>query len=180
MNRIFSKRMIGISLILVLLFSTASCSSVRYEAEINSYANDCFSEDFLMENITRGSYYRNPDYIENSSDYMEKYLVAGDDVPIDRTFIITSEDEFNTVCPHYGKSVDFTKEMVIVYIFSDEYGCRDYRIKTITESNQKLHITLQLERRLPGLADCMEPSQRCILIQMKKIDIAEAQFTINY
>lgn len=176
MQRSLSARMIGISLVLILLWlSIASCSPARYGAEINSYANDCFAEEFLTNNLTRGSYYRNPDYVDDGSDYVEEYLVVGDDAPKDRTFIITSEDEFNTVCPHYGKSVDFTQDMVIVYIFSDGYGCRDYRIKTITESDQKLHITLRPERRFPGVADYAAPTQRCILIRMKKVDVTNAE-----
>lgn len=126
----------------MLLCFFIGCSDSKYNAKMYSKCNDWIKQDFLENNKVRGASYFNPDYVEGNDD-VEKFY-RDNSSPKSRTFIITEEETFHQIFLENKLDVDFDKEMVILYIFSDVNPSRNYDIKTISLKNEVLNIALEL------------------------------------
>ena len=156
----------------IALFSFAGCGN-KHNAVLYSYANDWIDEDFLNENRVKG-YYVNEDYIEGMSDWDTRYIYDSNS-PSERTFIITGEEEFNHIFTKCTVEVDFSKKMVILYIFSDCYPkTRIYNLEKIKSENRKLEINYKLENNKRN--DAVMLYQRCFMVVLDILDITDVEF----
>ncbi len=162
-NKVFS-----LMILMIFICILSSCSVYKYNAEIYNQAKEWISEEFLEENRVK-AYYLNENYIEGESDPWTEYIYEKD-VPSERTFIITEQYEFTNIFTKYEETIDFEKEMVILYIFSN-WSPRDYHLKKIIYENQKLTMHIKLQHINSKIKDSVEPYQRCLMIKMDKLEI---------
>lgn len=64
--------------------------------------------------------------------------------------------------------------MVILYIFSDVYPERGYKLKKIEVNDEVLTLKTELEQK--NVDDAAIPYQRCIVVKMNKVEINEVKF----
>ena len=94
--------------------------------------------------------------------------------PSSRTFIISNKDEFNRIFSKTQIDVDFEKEIVILYIFSDMNPNRNYNLKEIKRQNTNLTVQIELEKS--EIDDSTMLYQRCLVLKMRKVDIDCVEF----
>lgn len=148
------------------------CGGNKYNAVLYSHAESWISEDFLNENRVK-AYYPNKDYVEGESNPWEKYIYDKES-PDSRTFIISNQDEFAKIFTKYDSTVDFERQIVILYIFGDVYPNRDYYLNKLTLNEQSLKIYYRLENRNGD--DATMPYQRCFMIKMDKVEFNTVDF----
>ena len=166
------KRLFLLGAVLIIsLFALVGCSG-KYNAVLYSHAEKWVSEEFLKENRVR-AYYHNEDYVEDESDWKDRDIYEAD-APGELIFIITDKDEFEKIFVKYDSTVDFEKEIVILYIFPDVYPGRDYYLKKIDLNEQSLDIYFKLEKR--NVKDATMPYQRCFMLKLKKVEFEEVNF----
>lgn len=165
-----------ISLILVLLsvFSLfAGCSNNnKYNAVLYSNANEWIDETFLNDNRVK-AYYLNENYIDGQSDPNDKYIYDTTS-PSSRVFTVSDEAEYNRIFSNSPMNIDFEYERVILYIFSDVYPEREYRLKKIEVNGEVLIVKTKLEQK--NVDDAAMPYQRCIALKINKVEINEVKF----
>lgn len=165
-----------LSLILVLLtiFSLfAGCSNNnKYNAVLYSNANEWIDETFLNDNRVK-AYYLNENYIDGQSDPNDKYIYDTTS-PSSRVFTVSDEAEYNRIFSNSPMNIDFEYEMVILYIFSDVYPEREYKLKKIEVNGEVLIVKTELEQK--NVDDAAMPYQRCIALKMNKVEINEVKF----
>ena len=161
----------GLVIFMVLIFST-SCSSEKFDATLYNQTKEWVKEDFLKENRVKG-YYLNENYVEGVSDVSDKYI-KDTESPSSRTFIISNKDEFNRIFSKTQIDVDFEKEIVILYIFSDVNPSRNYNLKEIKQQNTNLTVQIELEKSEKD--DSTMLYQRCLVLKMRKVDIDCVEF----
>lgn len=64
--------------------------------------------------------------------------------------------------------------MLILYIFSDVYHEREYKLKKIEVNGGVLTVKTELEQK--NVDDSAIPYQRCIVVKMNKVEINEVKF----
>lgn len=166
-----------------------------YNAKI--LENVVYRADFKKDNRTQMARYENDDN-DPSDPYSEKYYVDTDS-PKTRTCIIRLQDEFERVfesCP----TVDFDKEMVVVYIYSalsvtvDETNTNGWQsfegsetplplikgtvtdeIGEVTLSGDSLNIEINEVRTYPR-----GPYEQCFLaIKLDNVDVDRIEVNID-
>ncbi len=163
-NKVFS-----LFILMMFICILSSCSVYKYHAKIYNQAKEWISEEFLKENRVR-AYYVDENYVEGVSDPWTE-VIFEPNKPSERTFIIKEQDEFTKIFTKYVEEyVDFEKEMVILYIFSDVY-IRDYHLKKIIYENQTLTIHIKLQHINSKIDDAVQLYQRCLMIKMDKLEI---------
>ena len=86
------------------MFALAGCNAIKYNAEMNSFAKELVSAEFLNENRVK-AFYLNENYVEGESLPSEKYIFD-DKSPQSRTFLIKEKEEFNSM--FFGYSTKLT------------------------------------------------------------------------
>lgn len=165
-----------LSLILALLtiFSLfMGCSNNnKYNAVLYSNATEWIDETFLNDNRVK-AYYLNENYIDSQSNPNDKYIY-GTTSPSSRVFTVSDEVEYNRIFSNSPLNINFEHEMVILYIFSDVYPAREYRLKKIEVNGEVLTVKTELEQK--NVDDATMPYQRCIVVKMNKVEINEVKF----
>ena len=142
--------------------------------EFYSKAKDWVDEGFLKKNRVRG-YYRNENYIEGVNDDIPKFI-KDTTSPSSRFFIITDKNEYNRIFTKTEIDVNFEKEIVILYIFSDIY-LRNYELKRLELNDEILTVEVKMERRR-DIVDAVMLYQRCFMLKMNKVAINEVKFEL--
>lgn len=172
------KRIFIIILISAILLISLTCVflvfdvQVLYNAKLYSHSEDLLLPEFLDANKVRGAYYLNPDYDpddENSDEYYRDK-----ESPKNRMFVIEEEDTFKKIFKENSLDVNWDKEMVILYIFSDD-SPRDYKLKSISVSNDKIQVHYKFKGN-GWRKDSSAPYQRCLALTMKKQDVQNVEF----
>lgn len=148
------------------------CSNNRYNAVLYSNATEWIDKTFLNDNKVK-AYYFNENYIDGQSDPNDKYIYD-EASPSSRVFIIDDESEYNRIFSNFPLNIDFEHEMVILYIFSDVYPAREYKLKKIEVNGEVLTVKTELEQK--NVDDVAIPYQRCIVVKMNKVEINEVRF----
>lgn len=165
-----------LSLILVLLTFLslfAGCSNNnRYSAVLYSNATEWIDKTFLNNNKVK-AYYLNEKYIDGQSNPSDKYIYD-EASPSSREFIVSDEVEYNRIFSNSPLDIDFEHEMVILYIFSDVYPERKYKLKKIEVNDEVLTLKTEFEQK--NVDDATIPYQRCIVVKMNKVEINEVKF----
>lgn len=166
--------------LLMCLCAFAGCTVVpdesvaKYNAVLYDDAEEWIDEEFLKENKVKTNY-TNENYVEGASDGVAKYIYS-ETSPKTREILINDLEEFERICITNELTVDFDKEMLVLYIFSRCYS-RPYFLKNITVNEQKLIITINIKESI--LNDMSMPTASCILVKMDKIDITDVEFIRN-
>ncbi len=156
----------------VLCFFIIGCKNT-YGAVMYSQSTEWIKESFLKDNRVYGAFYKNENYDPNSENSEPKY-VRDTISPKNRTFIIDNLDEFNNIFKPDTLELDFDKESIYLYIFSDVYGSRIYSIDNISLNDEKVCISYKLEDK--NIGDATMPYQRCLIVVMQKNSAKEAEF----
>ena len=165
---------IGFLILIVFVLILSGCNGTKYGAVMDSNARDWISEEFLKENRVRGAFYLNEDYIEDEDGSSDEYIYD-EESPSFRTFIIREEEEFKRIFSKYEGVINFEKKMVLLYIFPDT-SSRDFYIKKMNYENQVLTVQIKKHRRWDNRVDSDLPTPRCIMIEMKKLEIDTVNF----
>lgn len=166
----FMRIMCTIVLICCLL-GAAGCGD-PYNAELFNDAEQWILDDFLQKNRVK-AYYVNENYDEND-EQSERYIYD-ETAPLTRTFIITDDTVFDEIFQRDSFVVDFTNEMLLLYIHPEIYPGRDYSLKKIAIEGKKVSVLVEIEKR-NGVGDAAMPAQGCLLVKMDKIEIDTAEF----
>lgn len=168
------KKIIIIMVLLMALSSFTGCSNSKYNAQIYSTTNDWVSTSFLENNKVGGVCYENPNYVEGVDDPASKYY-CDESSPVSRTFIITDQETFDSIFQRDKVEVDFSKDVVYLYIFADTSPSnREYIIDDISVENQKTTIYFKLNKN--DKKDGVSPYQRCLIVIMDITDTSDVEF----
>lgn len=153
--------------VIMLLCALTSCSvfdiAIKYNARLYSDATQWVNEDFLKENMVYGAYYRNE----------SGQLCQDDSSPKSRAFVIEDDEQYDTFFKQNSFDVNFEKEVVVLYIFSDTNN-RNYILKGLELNDKELTVQVQLQKSL--VDDTIMPYQRCLVLKMNKVEIEAVKF----
>ena len=136
----------------------ASCSGAE-KCRIEDDVYKDLNVKFALRNRTQGALYG--DVWEN-----------GEDVPLERTFVINTKEEFNStfMTSPFDSEIDFEKETVVVYTFTAVYH-REIKVKSFKVNDNG--ATLCLEWVKPsggvGVGDASVPYQRWVAVRTAKL-----------
>ena len=101
----------------------------------------------------------------------------GKDNPKTRTFIIDNQEKYDEIIVSDidELQVDFTKQMLVVHTFIDEY-VRVRTIETVEFENGNLTITYVLEHISGNVGSVCQPYQRWFIVKMDKLNCQTAKF----
>lgn len=162
---------IGVMFILCLS-CLIGCSGSKYNADIKNDFKNWISDEFLNNNKVRGAYYLNENYVEGVDDVVDKYIYD-DQSPEAITLIFSEEEEFNAVFIDYPEEIDFTSQMVLIYIFPD-VSSNEYKLDKVQLKDMKLTIWLKLTNS--HNKDVTMPYQRCLIVIMDTIEVSSVIF----
>ena len=91
----------------------------------------------------------------------------------ERSFIITEEEEYSRILADSPISIDFDREMVVLYTCADT-SQREYRMKELAFSDKTLTVSVKLKYR--NVNDSVMPYQRWFMLVTKKTEISEVKF----
>ncbi len=161
----------AIVLIFIMLFSTLTgCSVKKYNAVLYERANDWVDEDFYFdqENRVRAYYHIYRDVYE-----FDKYA------PRSRTFIITSPEEFDEILPECPHTVDFDKEIVILYIFADKTYGKNFELRRMKLRDNVLTVKIGFDGPDPDKFYGSRATPSFMLIKMDRVEIDEVKIEIR-
>lgn len=150
---------------LLMLFLNGCGKEINYNAAVTS---GVYKEDFLKENMTLGAYYKNENYDpedENGNEYL-----LDETSPRSRTFIVTEQSQLNEIFESFNTSIDFEKQMLIVYVYTDCY-LRAQILKSVKLNGNVLKIEFEIESGERGYGDACQPYQRTFAVVTDKLDV---------
>lgn len=157
---------VGVILVMCLGLFTG-CNGNKYNAVIYDNANEMLHKDFLKSNLTLGSRYFDED----------KLVVADDEsYPKFRTFVVRTQEDFDSKFVEFPSDVDFEKSMICIYIFTTIYPSRSWEINNIRFKDETLKIEFKMKKPTYGQKDASQPQQKCLVVKMDKIDVAVMEF----
>ncbi len=149
---------------------------VIFSGAINDYKivpdNSCFTSNFWRNNMIRTVFYENENYNSEESNG-EQYFID-DTKPAERLYIIKNQEECNSIFIE-PQSVDFEKEMILVYIGST-VNSRSVIVKQVKLEEKKLKVEFTVKKGKRGYKDSSMPKRRLILIKIAKLDIDAVEF----
>lgn len=165
---------IGMVLIMICMFSNG-CSNTKYNAKLYSNAEEWIDKSFLNENRVK-AYYLNENYVEGVS-YQDEQYVYENNAPSEKIYIFESDIEFKKIFVNYEKKIDFSKEIVVLYIFADVNFKIDYKLESLKYKNGIVEITARLCKSNLDVATV--PYPRCFMIKMDKMKITDVKLELK-
>ena len=156
-----------ITLIAVLLiisaFMLTACTSTfafdPYNSKMSDNAQKLMNEDYLNEHET-------------------SFPFRDDGLPDDICVEIQSDEEFARAFVDYPFNVDFEKEFVILYFFTDIYMGFGCNIISMTEKESV--ITILIRHKLLDEPCTSMPMQRCLAIKTDRVQYSSVEVKILY
>jgi hypothetical protein len=171
-----AKKIITLGVLAVMCLGLfTGCGGNKYNAVVVE-DGVAFNTEFLKENMTYGAYYYNENYNEDIDDWSDRYL-RDETSPKSREHIIKAKAEFDKIFTEFPLEVDFDKEMVLVYCYTDD-NSRPRIIKSIELDDTTLKIKFKLKEVKPGVLDSTMPGRKCLVVKMGKLDITTAEFEL--
>ena len=150
------KKLICLMLAAIMICALAACTS-GYNAEIYDRATDWVKEEYILDNFD-ATYYGG----HWKGDFTTK------------TLAVTSQEEFDEIFDTFPIEIDYDKEILVLYFFTETSNSYDCTITEIKNSNNELIITLKHKKNNrighTGASDASLPIFRCVAIKMKKIE----------
>ena len=154
------KRIINLVFLFAMSVLCFSCATRKYNASFFDNAYDWIDTDFAAENPIRQPF---------SDD---------DSFPYNRTFIVSSNEQFNYV---FQDGIDFPhnfdKETIIVYTFNHHYLRKCY-LSNIEKEGDALLISYKTRRKnsCAAYGDSCSPYQRWFVVKLNCLNIHSATF----
>ena len=147
------------------LFQRANLNDVQ-GAKLFDKAERYATEQFLLENTTHQPF-------------------ANDEKPESICKIIDTEEEYELAFSSFPEEVDFSKDVLIVYLFTDIYYGFDCKLQKVTENGGEITIDVLHEmapRDIFGVApySTSSPIQRCLVVKLSDQPCAKASVKISY
>ena len=161
------------SILLMMLVIFTGCNFNKYHAEMYSTSENLVLSTFLEDNKVRGSYYKNPDYIDGEDDPADEYYYD-ESSPKSRTFIIDDQETFDSIFIKDKFQVDFSKKTVYLYIFADVNPSLEYYVYNVSVEEETVNIYFKL--RNSNKKGSTSPYQRCLIVIMDKTDTSNVEF----
>lgn len=159
------KKVLMLGVVVIVMFSLVACGN-KYNAIMYSDTKDWINEEFLKENLIRGSH-----YLEDG-----EIMVADESYPEFLTFIINTQEDFDSKFMKFPPTINFEKEMLLVYIFTTT-NPNIYKISEISLDDKILNINFKAEKS-KGMSDNLtSPIQKCLIVKADKMEITTANFT---
>lgn len=159
------KKVLMLVVTVIMIFSLGACDN-KYNAIMYSDTRTWINEDFLLEKLTRGSHYLDDGEI----------MVADESYPEFFTFIIMNQEEFDSKFTKFPPTINFEKEMLLVYIFTTT-NSNTYKIIKISLNDQILNIYFKAEKSKGASDNLTSPIQKCLILKVNKMEITAANFT---
>ena len=165
--------------IIVLACLFAGCSDKqKYNVKMYNISSESIDEEFASENRISGSSF---DYA-NENEGCEVH--NSDELPPFRTFVIKDKQTYDCVFKDEPIVVNFDKEVIVLYTFTDCYRNRNYTVDKITGDNANLVVNYKLDisfwEQVSSLfvpvGDASGPFQRFLALKIEKTDITEVKF----
>lgn len=173
-------RFIAVFLAMIaIVCSFAGCSDKqKYNVKMYNISSESIDEEFARENRISGSSF---DYAnENESSEVHN----SDGLPSFRTFVIKDKQTYDCVFKDQPIVVNFDKEVIVLYTFTDCYRNRNYTVDKIVVDNTNLVVNYKLDisfwEQVSSLfvpvEDASGPFQRFLALKIEKTDITEVKF----
>ena len=165
--------------VITLVCSFSGCSDkVKYKAELYNVDEKFIRTDFAENNRISGSSF---DYA-NGNESSEVH--NSDELPPFRTFVIKDKQTYDCVFKDGPIVVNFDKEVIVLYTFTDCYRNRNYTVDKIVVDNANLVVNYKLDisfwEQVSSLfvpvGDASGPFQRFLALKIEKTDITEVKF----
>ncbi len=161
------KKIICLGVLLVMCLGLfIGCGGNKYNAIVISDGYT-FKPNFLKENRTRDSHYLD----ENG----ELAVAEGESYPQYRVFCFKSQAESDAVFSNFSASIDYEKEMLIIYFFTSYNSSLCKIDKVILEANV-LIIRYKYEKPQNRGDNITIPMQRCLIVKIDKLEVESIEF----
>ena len=163
------KMIIAILLTFVALFSFSACGN-KYNAKIVENGVSIHTE-WLENNRTYGAFYENPDCeVEN-----ERY-VQDKTSPKTRTYVVKGQSGLDEIFSDF-LPIDFEKEMVLVYCYTDIYNRNRILGSVCVDENNILQVQFKNKETIRAVGDATMPQGKVLVIKMDKLEITDVVIT---
>ena len=133
---------------------------------INDNAAESVSQAFYDSHYVSGVYYDG--VLSDDSEY-----------PASRTFLISSEEEYEEIFSSAADpAIDFQSRMIVVYSFADIYK-RPLVIKKISASENSITIVLSHKKAPSGVGDACLPYQRYVVIELSGNNYSDISISVE-
>ena len=105
------------------------------------------------------------------------FLNSNNELTESKTFVIESQGALDEIFAEF-KTVDFDKEMVIVYCYTTIY-IREQKLENVSYENGVLSIAFDVVDGKPGTGDATAPQTRACVICLDKVSADEVKVTYN-
>ncbi len=137
-----------------------------YSAKLFDKAENFMTETYLRENNTH-------------------YPSNNDGLPHTRCQVIKTEDDVEGIFETFPEELDFSRDMLVIYIFTDinyAFGCRLDDI-TVTENEMTIVIGHEMAKRdiwgrRPPSASL--PTQRCLVVKLTDCSFNDVKVDLIY
>ena len=171
MKKKFKKILLIGVMVVIGLATLTSCNNISYNAVLFDHANEWMHIDFLRDNLTQGTG-------QFFNGYEWELISEEISLPAYRVHIVTNIEKFKELFEEFPPSIDFEREILIVYIVTNIYMGSSYRIRSLSLSNSVLSVELRRKRRRVVHA-ASAPLQRCFVIRMNKQNISEVNIALR-
>ena len=128
-------------------------------------------------------------FVDKSERYMTEEFIneLGDpcDFPKDKTLIIDNQDEFKRVYELFPYEVDFSQEILFIYMFVDTNYGFECKLQDMHETDSELTVDILHEIAEPDSDGCIPPcgsapTHRCWTIKLTDCDQTNIKFKMNW
>ncbi len=164
------KIIISLVLVIIALFSFVGCADKLPEEEL--------PEKEMPYNVLYDA-----KFVDKSERYMTEEFINElgypGDFPEDRMLIIDNETEFKRVYKSFPYEMDFTNDILVIYMFVDiQYGF-DCELQDMSEAESAL--TVEILHDLEGYKPMgSEPTHRCWAIKLSDCEQTNIKFRMNW
>lgn len=162
-----------LSVILFASFFLCACQDTSdsllpefpYSAKLFDKAENLLKEEFLVENETH-------------------YPSREDGLPDSRCQIINNDDEFSCTIATFPEELNFSQDMLVIYLFTDIYYGFECKLYEIIENEEKLSIVIKHEmaENNAGLdiPSTSMPIQRCLIVKLSNCSFDNVEIKLIY
>lgn len=124
-------------------------------------------------------------YATYLQDNATKFPFDGSELPFDIVNVIRTQSELDKAIPDGHIEIDFNKEVLVLYLFTDIYMGFNCRLKSINVKGNQLNIVIfheLAEKSAQGTRppSTSYPTQRCMAIKTTLTDFNSASVAIDY
>ena len=183
------KKIVSIMLVICLCFFGGCAKKLPYNGKVlvtellpqrlMAPKDYWFTEEFWLDNMISGVDYLNENYDRN--DEMSSYFLYFDDLPEYRIRLVATQEEYDKIFIKPLK-IDFSTEMIIIYIYS-ELDVYKRTIKDIKLENGQLEIGYRSKSLSKGCSfrnRLTPPQSSFLVIKMDKVECDIISFAYLY